>query len=458
MTLDRPKTLLSIHRKAKNAEKEEPPVLDYLVTLTRGHKVSAAAAMINGRPLRSRSQLHAMPTPSPPPPPPQTSSSSPSRSPPPAASDAAAASRKPGRLFVKNRPASASASSPSPSPSPSSNPRGHRTTAAAILRNVLRPSRSRDSILEAFTERQPDVEDAALHHDLWQHKSSVPVYVGWRPPMPLPKEARGGERLTSAAAAAGAGAARSMTSVRIRTNLNRKKSFSESDLLDSEYCVIDSIGRLPLLPSLPPTLPFLTPVLERLETAAGVPSPRWELGRTYGNCQPPPPPPAARDLPHTLPRQKIAGNGGSLPASTIGSINHLCMHSSAYTSSASSSSYAATSQRVQFSLGTADAAKIDFLPRAMARGVSSPASLSRKSLRGNSNNSNNYNSSSSSSGGIPSHDTFTNYSHHLMKRLQSAEGDSKLNDISLMTGNRCGPWYDHWPADAIVRMCEIDRL
>ena len=219
---------MTLDRNPKNASAPEssgdsyPPVLGYLATLTRS-KMSQTLKWSD----QQQQQRH---------------------------------QRNCGGLFAKNRIVF------SPALTTSTKIRTKSTT--GILKNALR--RSRDSGLD-------ELDSGAPGGPTWQHKSSVPVYVGWRPPMPLPKES------------ASSGRQRAMTSVRIRTNLSRKKSFSESDLLDadsSEYSVIDPVSRLPLLPSLPPTLPFLTPVLERLEDEVKPPL-----------------------KPHTLPRQKMAPGG-----------------------------------------------------------------------------------------------------------------------------------------------------
>lgn len=77
-----------------------------------------------------------------------------------------------------------------------------------ILKSALFRSRSKDSVLDTTSFRGSS--DALS----WQHKSSVPTYVGWRPPMPLPKDC-------------------DRRPTRRPSHLSRRKFSSESDLLEA---------------------------------------------------------------------------------------------------------------------------------------------------------------------------------------------------------------------------------
>lgn len=101
-----------------------------------------------------------------------------------------------------------------------------------VVKAALFRSRSKDSVL---AESTTPAEGAP-----WQHKSSVPCYVGWRPPMPLPK----GVDPEATARISRRSVIRTESR---RSNLGWRKYSSESDLIEaseSGYTAIDRpLGR-----------------------------------------------------------------------------------------------------------------------------------------------------------------------------------------------------------------------
>ena len=379
MTLGRPRNFKEKNRQVRDACK--PPVLGYLATLTRPKSSETTLE----RRQKSTSDHHHQ----------QQQQQQQHRHHEPVAVVAGeTANKSKANLFTKHRITF----------SPVLLNRASKMKPSSILKTALRRSRSKDCISDLYAAGES-------YENMWQHKSSVPVYVGWRPPMPLPKDCAAPTASGVAAAAATAAATVNQNNNRIncsamnndknrsRKNVMRKFA-SESDLLEveSEYSAIDSIAKLPMLPSLPPTLPLLTPLLGRLRLKAAV-SVASTVQQEAGTC-------AlnhvsfAHDLglPHTLPRQKAARSedGGALPC-----------RKKAECSSKTSSVVA----------------------------VNGEAPADRLHIK-----------------------SFVEYSEHLQKRLQLPESTWNVDQVSETTGNRYGPWYDLWPADASVRLCEIAQL
>ena len=88
-----------------------------------------------------------------------------------------------------------------------------------ILKTALFRSRSKDSFLDSNWLSE---STEPLSSSTWSHKSSVPCYVGWRPPMPLPKDCDNNFEEEK----------RRHRPRRHPSRLNRRKFCSESDLLD----------------------------------------------------------------------------------------------------------------------------------------------------------------------------------------------------------------------------------
>ena len=273
--------------------------------------------------------------------------------------------------------------------------------------NSLFRSRSKDSILADQPLSNHTELDSELVYNMWQHKSSVPTYVGWRPPMPLPSErdiiATEGATIRHRVAKAGGQSAH-----RLRSNLNWRKFVSESDLLqeiqdsDCEYMAIDPVAdpRLPLLPSLPPTLPFLSPVLaqRKIDTAATAKSNYHQLM-----------PSSVLTVPQECvdePSQAIAH-----PCHTFsGSLDCLCKSNLLHTT-------------------LLHAVQLDVAPTMVNYRKQAPSI------------------------------SFIDYSRRLRQRFQFPEGGSNLDNISETSGNQCGPWYDLWPTSACLdRVYEIAHL
>lgn len=268
-------------------------------------------------------------------------------------------------------------------------------------------SRSRDQILvDQLLDNHTEL-DSTSTDSMWQHKSSVPVYVGWRPPMPLPSESDAtvteGATLRCRAARIGGPPGH-----RLRSNLNWRKYVSESDLLqetqdsDCEYMAIDPVvdPKFPLLPSLPPTLPFLSSVLARrkIDTTTRAKS-------NYSQLVP--------STVLTFPPGCVDESSQAIarPRHTFsGSLDCLCQSNPLHTTSL---------HTVQFDVA--------------------PAMVNYRKQ-------------------VPS-TSFIDYSLRLKQRFQFPEGGSNLDNISETSGNQCGPWYDLWPTGACLdRVYEIAHL
>ena len=268
-------------------------------------------------------------------------------------------------------------------------------------------SRSKDSILMDQLPSNQGVLEPALANNMWQHKSSVPIYVGWRPPMPLPSDsdATAAERSVMSYHAARVSG---QPSHRLRSNLNWRKFVSESDLLqeiqdsDCEYTAIDPVAdpRLPLLPSLPPTLPFLSPVLvqRKIDTAT----------MTRSNH------------PQLVPSTLLTFQPGFIDESSQAiPLRHHTFSGSLDCLNQSNPLHATSLRTVPFDV--------------------TPAMV-------------NYRRQTLST-------SFIDYSLQLKQRFQFPEGESNLDNISETTGNQCGPWYDLWPSGACLdRVNEISHL
>lgn len=105
-----------------------------------------------------------------------------------------------------------------------------------FLKTALLRSRSKDSILDSTSFRE------STDNLLWQHKSTVPTYVGWRPPMPLPKDCSTEDNSNKVKDG------KRRVPQRWPSRLSRRMFSSEADLLDvyseSGYMAIpDDIGR-----------------------------------------------------------------------------------------------------------------------------------------------------------------------------------------------------------------------
>ena len=389
MTLDRPKTAgptatatgsNNTTPKASNKIDKYPPVLGYLATLTR-----TKAAQQQPKNRLSETANNNLQTPP---------------------SDATAAQqqhqstagRKLSNLFSKN------ANNSSGGPTNSAPPLQAVTAvkikskliaaAPAIIKTAILRSRSKESVLDSSLTESSE--------NLWQHKSSVPCFVGWRPPMPLPKDilpyqAPENNLITSNNINNSNRVHHQCKTVRVtrtesrRSNLSRRKFSSESDLLDAYesasgyYMAID---RYPPPVAMP--LSLLSYQRRRSENAASYSTTvnQDELVSSFPSYPP---------IPHTLPRNKIQSE---------------TLHSSS------------TSLRVQFNLD----------------GSSSKQTATAVGKDGD--------------------DDDGNDNEHWKKRLLLVENRFKSSD-RLWDGaskQRCGPWNDYWTADPSVRLCEIAQL
>lgn len=219
-----------------------PPVLGYLATLTRSkaskqlrHQRDVAAAIINNNDSTAEGQQHQL-------------------------NDRSAVRRLSG-LFTKN---SSATGQREPTTMTATKIKNKLSAAPGILKTALFRSRSKDSFLDPwFHENHSSTTDPTP----WQHKSSVPCYVGWRPPMPLPKDCPATDQpsIQSLRSANNIRSGRVTRTESRRSNLGWRKYVSESDLLDPSESGYMAIDRAPIYPSWPPTLALLTPVLGRLE-------------------------------------------------------------------------------------------------------------------------------------------------------------------------------------------------
>lgn len=284
------------------------------------------------------------------------------------------------------------------------------SAAPGILKTALFRTRSKDSFLDTalfFQEVHQQQPSVAAEVTPWQHKSSVPCYVGWRPPMPLPKscpatDPRPPPKLNSSTVRR-----RVTRSESRRSNLGWRKYGSESDLLDpgsseSGYMAIDRFLP-PNLPSWPPTLALLNPFYpgrmdgSNDEGIEASPYSRANYDRSG-------------TMPHTLPRK----------------FQPDCwLHASS------------PSLRVQFNLDQLDETSS---PLEMARKNTIIAGEEQRQIKAE----------------------FEEYSLRLKQRLQLAKSGSSrsLDQLSdeASDGQRCEPWYDLWAPEISVRLCEIAQL
>lgn len=287
------------------------------------------------------------------------------------------------------------------------------SAAPGILKTALFRTRSKDSFLDTSlffqdAHQQPSPPSSAAEATPWQHKSSVPCYVGWRPPMPLPKSCQATDVDYRPPSAMNSNSVRRRVtrSESRRSNLGWRKYGSESDLLDptgsseSGYMAIDPFLP-PMLPSWPPTLALLHPFFP---------------GRLGGGCH---------DEPYSR-ATNYAGSSGSIMPHTLPRKFQpdSWLHSSS------------PSLRVQFNLDQLDEAPISL------------EESSRKSSAGEEQRQ------------IKAE--FEEYSLRLKQRLQLAKSGSShsLDHLSdaASDGQACEPWYDLWAPEISVRLCEIAQL
>ncbi|KAI9564148.1 hypothetical protein GHT06_007886 [Daphnia sinensis] len=279
------------------------------------------------------------------------------------------------------------------------------SAAPGLLKTALFRTRSKDSFLDTalfFQDVHQQQPSVAAEVTPWQHKSSVPCYVGWRPPMPLPKSCPATDPRPPSRLNCTTVRRRVTRSESRRSNLGWRKYGSESDLLEagsseSGYMAIDRFLP-PNLPSWPPTLALLHPFypgrLDRGTDQSMEASPYSRADYDRSGM-----------MPHTLPRK----------------FQPDCwLHASS------------PSLRVQFNLDQLDETSS---PLEMARTGEEQRQMKAE---------------------------FEEYSLRLKQRLQSAKSGSSrsLDQLSdeASDGQRCEPWYDLWAPEISVRLCEIAQL
>ena len=265
--------------------------------------------------------------------------------------------------------------------------------APGFIKTALFRSRSKDSFLDtSFQETSIETP--------WQHKSSVPCYVGWRPPMPLPKNCPTTET-PKRHHCTGTSVRRVLRSESRRSNLAWRKYSSESDLLDPSESGYMAIDRATMIPSWPPTLALLTPA----------------VGRVIDDD--------AESLPYS---RAVDVEDPSITSRTLPrKFRSDWFHSSS------------PSLRVQFNLEheqREDAIQLDR--------TRSPV-LKKK-----------YSSLARTSGQRRVQSELEDQSRRFKRRLLTDESDSYR--LSKSSDQRCEPWYDLWAADPSVRLCEIAQL
>jgi hypothetical protein len=285
------------------------------------------------------------------------------------------------------------------------------SAAPGILKTALFRTRSKDSFLDTssfFQEvHQQSLPSLAAEATPWQHKSSVPCYVGWRPPMPLPKSCQATDVDSRPPSAMNSNTVRrrvTRTESR-RSNLGWRKYGSESDLLDpagsseSGYMAIDPFLP-PILPSWPPTLALLHPFYPG-RLGGGCTDEPYSRATNYAES-------SGSIMPHTLPRK-------FQPDSWL--------HSSS------------PSLRVQFNLDELDEASQEEPSK-----KTTAAGEEQRQIKAE----------------------FEEYSLRLKQRLQMAKSGSShsLDHLSdaASDGQACEPWYDLWAPEISVRLCEIAQL
>ena len=271
MTLDRPPktvgmgTLQGTSTPVRTKLSSYPPVLGYLATLTRSKaskQLRRPTVVINDA--NENEKNESSPTPAD------------------QLADRSGAVRRLSGLFTKN---SAATAQRDPATMTAAKIKNKLSAAPGILKTALFRSRSKDSFLDSSFHQE---SSSAVAEAPWQHKSSVPCYVGWRPPMPLPKDCPVTDHVPKSSSSTVA--RRVVRTESRRSNLGWRKYSSESDLLDASESGYMAIDRIPVLPSWPPTLALLTPIFGRFE---GDGSP-YSLAANDAN---------GPSMPHTLPRK-----------------------------------------------------------------------------------------------------------------------------------------------------------
>ena len=246
MTLDRPLKTAGTGTQGSSVRTKlpsHPPVLGYLATLTRSKdskELRRPTVVINDANDANNNRNN-------------ESSPAPADQ----LADRSGAVRRLSGLFTKNSAATGQRESATMIAAKIKN---KLSAAPGILKTALFRSRSKDSFLDSSfrQESQSSVTEAP-----WQHKSSVPCYVGWRPPMPLPKDCPATDPVLKSSSSTVA--RRVVRQESSRSNLGWRKYSSESDLLDASESGYMAIDRIPVLPSRPPTSALLTPIFGRFE-------------------------------------------------------------------------------------------------------------------------------------------------------------------------------------------------
>jgi len=272
MTLDRPRTATGSNNISQNKTEPKvdkyPPVLGYLATLTR---TKASRHQHQQRQLNSNSSSQQVL------PPTESAATSQQQQLSSSSTERSVTSKKLANLFSKN-PGIWTPSTPATSTAVKIKSK-LMAAAPAILKTALMRSKSKESVIA-------DSSVTESCENLWQHKSSVPCFVGWRQPMPLPKDSvpyviNGNRNNQCNRIVPQHKTVRVTRAESRRSNLGRRKFSSESDLLDaSESGYYMAIDRLP--PATPLSLLERTPY-----------SPVGDDAEPF-SCPP-----------HTLPRNKI---------------------------------------------------------------------------------------------------------------------------------------------------------